>query len=63
MTKKQKQYLTDYRKKIKTKRLNLVLPFELVDQIGKEMNRRESTSFTATIIELIKERLESIDND
>ena len=55
MTKKQKQFLKDYRNKIQTKRLNLVLPMELVDWIGEETARRDNKSFTETLRQIIIE--------
>jgi hypothetical protein len=62
MTEKQKKYLKDYRNKIQTKRLTIVLPMEIVDWVGSEVERRQSPSFTACLIEIIKERKEHLEN-
>ena len=55
--------LKNYRKKTSKKQLCINMPIDLVDFIGSEVSKRSSNSFTGTLIELLKERKESIEND
>ena len=63
MKKNKQKFLTDYRNKIQTRRVTVRMPMELVDFIGSEMQKRESNSFSSTLLDLIKYAKENIEND